>query len=528
MEHRVGIAVVAGLLIVNGYAQAHNMYRSPQFSNDDEGTYVARAYAVLHFHALAPYTYWYDHPPLGWMLIAGYLLITGALAHTPSAVDAGRQAMLFFGELSVALMYLLGRRLGLTRWAVALGVLAFSLSPLALGYHRQVYLDNVATPLLLASFVLASSPRRHLLAQGASGLCFGACVLSKETFLLFLPAYAWQLWRSTDKRTRPFVLATAGSLFTLSLSVYVLYAALKGELLQGKGHVSLIGAIGWQLGQRSSSGSVFSAGSGAHGTITTWLSQDPWLLGVGLVLLPLAVSRRSLRPAGFAYAFTAVAILRPGYLPAMYVIGVLPFAGLAIAGGVDTLWRWRPALETRRLLPRSGRWGARALGPAPLEGTISMRLLGPLVAASCVVVTLVGAVPAWARADHTLLSANEDGPYLAAEHWVERHVARYDRLIVDDDAWVDLVRAGFPPNQVVWFDEIGTDPEVDRRFPDGWRDFQYIITDHLIRYVHTPNTMWTIQTLDHSKRVATFGRGSSLVEVEKIQSGRPVEAASGR
>jgi hypothetical protein len=157
-----------------------------------------------------------------------------------------------------------------------------------------------------------------------------------------------------------------------------------------------------------------------------------------------------------------------------------------------------------------------------------MRLLGPLVAAACVVVALVGAVPAWARADHTLLSANEDGPYLAAEHWVEANVARYDRVIVDDDSWVDLVRAGFPPNQVVWFDEIGTDPEVDHRFPDGWRDFQYIIADHLIRDVHTPSTMWTIQTLDHSKPVASFGRGTSLVEVEKIQSGRPVEAAAGR
>jgi len=524
--HRLGIAVVFALLLVNGYAQAHNMYRAPQLTNDDEGTYAAQAFAVLHFHALTPYTYWYDHPPLGWILIAGYMFFTGALAHTPSAVDAGRQAMLFFGELSVAFLYLLCRRLGLARWSSSLGVLAFSLSPLALSYHRQVLLDNVATCLLILSFVLALSPRRRLLSQAMCGLCFGACVLSKETFLLFLPAVAWQLWRCADKRTRAFVLATAGSLFVLSLSLYVLYAALKGEVLPGKGHVSLVGAIEWQLAQRPSSGSVFSHSTGAHSTVTGWLSQDPWLLGAGAALIPIAFTRRSLRPVAFAYAFTVVAILRPGYLPLLYVIGMLPFAALCIAGGVDTAWRWRPVIELGRLLPRSGRWRSPALSTARLEGSISIRLLGPLVAALCVVIAITGAAPAWAKADHYLLSANDDGTYLQAEQWVEAHVPRYDRILVDDDAWVDLVRAGFPPNQVVWFYKLGTDPAVDRRFPDGWRDFQYIFAAHTIRYIHVPQTMWTIQALSHSKPVATFGTGQWSVEIMKVDSSRPVIGAT--
>ncbi len=37
---------------------------------DDEGTYVSQALAVLD-GSLAPYTYWYDHPPLGWILLSG-------------------------------------------------------------------------------------------------------------------------------------------------------------------------------------------------------------------------------------------------------------------------------------------------------------------------------------------------------------------------------------------------------------------------------------------------------------------------
>lgn len=521
-EHCLGIALVVLLLLVCGYAQAHNMYGAPQLTNDDEGTYVAQAFAVLHFRALTPYTYWYDHPPLGWILIAAYLWVTGALAHTPSAVDAGRQAMLFFGEASVALLYLLGRRLGLARWSTAIGVLAFALSPLALSYHRQVLLDNVATPLLIASFVLALSPRRRLVSQAACGLCFGACVLSKETFLLFLPALAWQLWRCADKRTRAFVMATATSLFVLSLSMYVLYAVLKGELIPGKGHVSLIGAVEWQLAQRPSSGSVFSHSTGAHNTVVGWLSQDPWLLGVGALMLPVTFFRRELRPAVFAYGFVAIAILRPGYLPLLYVIGMLPFAAICIAGGVDTLWNWRPAFDLRRLLPRTWRWRPSSLGAARLEGSVSLRMLGPLVATACLAVALVNVVPSWAKSDHYLFGADDDGTYVAAEHWVEAHVPRYDRVLVDDDAWVDLVRAGFPPNQVVWFYKIGTDPQVDRRFPDGWRDFQYIIATHTIRYIHVSTTMWTIQAMNHSTPVATFGSGPWSVEVVKVDSSRPV------
>ena len=40
-------------------------------ATDDEGTYLAQAWAVQHGQGLAHYTYWYDHPPLGWIQLAG-------------------------------------------------------------------------------------------------------------------------------------------------------------------------------------------------------------------------------------------------------------------------------------------------------------------------------------------------------------------------------------------------------------------------------------------------------------------------
>src|SRR4029453_7808458 len=114
--------------------------------------------AVLHWHTLAHYTYWYDHPPLGWLLLAAWTGLTGGLSRTASAIAAGREFMLVAQLVSAGLLYGLERRLGLRRAAAAAGVLLFTLSPLALSFHRDVYLDNIATPLVLAAFLLALSP----------------------------------------------------------------------------------------------------------------------------------------------------------------------------------------------------------------------------------------------------------------------------------------------------------------------------------------------------------------------------------
>src|SRR5215218_1464285 len=65
------------------------------------------------------------------------------------------------------------------RVAAAGALLLFSLSPLALGMHRAVYLDNIATPFVLAAFLLVLSPTHRLAAHAAAGLCLAAAVLVK-------------------------------------------------------------------------------------------------------------------------------------------------------------------------------------------------------------------------------------------------------------------------------------------------------------------------------------------------------------
>ena len=516
--HRSGITAVAMALVVSGVAQAVNMYGAPQRA-DDEGTYVAQAWAVVHWHTLAHYTYWYDHPPLGWLVMALWFAVTGGVSHAPSAVDAGRQFMVVTQEVSALLVYVLCRRLHMARWTSVLAVLIFSLSPLAIWYHRMVYLDNIGMPFVLAAFVLALTPRRQLSALAASGVCFGMAVLCKETFLLLLPALAWQVWRSADKRTRAFAVSTAATMFVLTGAMFVLYATLKGELLPGKGHVSLIGSIEWQLGGRASTGSVLAATSRGHQLLTGWLSVDPWLLAFGLVALPVAWARRSTRGVAAALTIEGLTLLRPGYLPIPFVIGMLPFAAVVGAGAIDTLWSWRPAgvLERARARIPVGD-GVRMLrGAAGSTGALALRAVGPVLALVVLAAGAVAAGPAWARSDRGLFTANEDAPYLEAQHWITAHVPRYDRVLVDDSLWLDLVNHGFPANQVVWFYKLGTDPGVQHKFPHGWRDFQYIVSTDTVRG-SVGGRRWLADAMAHGTPVASWGSGPLRVVVDRLDA----------
>ena len=54
-----------------GLASGWNLQGWPGRVNDDEGIYVAEAWAMLVPHHISNYTYWYDHPFLGWAQMAG-------------------------------------------------------------------------------------------------------------------------------------------------------------------------------------------------------------------------------------------------------------------------------------------------------------------------------------------------------------------------------------------------------------------------------------------------------------------------
>src|SRR5215212_8060898 len=496
---RGGLVLLLGLLAIVGIVQATNLLHWPN-TQFDEGTYISNAWAIGHGD-LAPYTYSYGHPPLAWLFIALWTWVGGIFGDGSFSIDTGREFMVVVTIIICSLLFTLARRLGMGRVFAAGAVLLFSLSPLALFFHRAVLLDNVAIAWVLAAFVLARTPRHRLWAFAASGACFAASVLCKETTLILLPALLLAAGQNADKRTRRYCLTLFASFLGLIALSYPLYATLKGELLPGSGHVSLIGYTIVQLFTREGTGSVFDPNSQAHGIVTAWLKLDPWLVTSALVLCPIALARRSTRAISLAYIIQVAMVLRPGYLPNMYVIGLLPFAALIVAGTSEALWR-----KARDMASAVRAW--------PLRIAV-----GALAIAAGLVVA-----PRWAHRDRVATTARLDGPERAAQRWLLNNVGHRERLIVGDEFWIYLVEHGFDHRPmpggffsatVVVFWPLDYDPAVKRRFPGRWRDFDYLVSTQAIRST-TRLTPTTAQALRHSRVVAQFGRGEGRIEIRAI------------
>jgi hypothetical protein len=330
-------------------------------------------------------------------------------------------------------------------------------------------------------------------------------VLVKETSLLLVPAVLWQYWQVNDRRTRRYSLILGGSLFALVGAAYLLYATLRGELLPGPEHVSLVDAIRFQLTERPPSGSPLDPDSLSRRTLELWLDQDPWLLAAAAMLVPAGLAIRRLRPITAAFTILAAMALRPGYLPVPLVIGMLPFASLLVAGAADTAWA-RPVGtgEAANPAPRSGHRG----GP-PLYA-------GKVLVVACLAVVAMVVVPQWWQHDRDLMTVDRDRPFRQAEAWIAGNVPHTARLLVDDALWVDLVERGYRPGQVIWFYKLDTDRDIQDRYPRGWREFDYLVSTGTLR--NFPDSLPQVrEALRRSKAVAGFGHGTERVEIRKLQ-----------
>ncbi|PRC48744.1 glycosyl transferase, partial [Mycobacterium sp. ITM-2017-0098] len=111
------VPVVGLLLALTAVLRLINIAGSP-IRLDDEGTYVAQAFAMMEWGELAHYTYWYDHPPVGWLQLGLWSLLTGP-GFGDNAVVAGRYLMVVAATVGAFLLWVLSRRIGFSRWAAA-------------------------------------------------------------------------------------------------------------------------------------------------------------------------------------------------------------------------------------------------------------------------------------------------------------------------------------------------------------------------------------------------------------------------
>ncbi|WSF37175.1 phospholipid carrier-dependent glycosyltransferase [Streptomyces sp. NBC_01351] len=514
---RPDLLLCGALLLVIVLVQGWNITNFPTLS-DDEGTYLAQAWAVQQGDGLAHYTYWYDHPPLGWIQLAGLTYLPSLFVPDWMTVAPMRFSMLAVSAASAVLIYVLARRLWLPRWAAGLAMALFGLSPLSVVLQREIFLDNIAVMWMLLAFCLAASPSRHLWHHFGSGLAAATGVLTKETMLVVLPALLVTMWRHSHRDTRKFAVTGAITACALIGLSYPLYALLNSELLPGAGHVSLIDGITYQM-SRPGSGFILTPGTGSNGVFRSWLYYDTvlplgGLAGAVLLLVTLrwSVTARALAGPALACVILALVAMRPtGYLPAMYVIQALPFLALVLAGGAASvthavLRRRRTAGERRELL--WARWA----------------LIGVLAASAAVY-----ALPRWYDGNRTALTVDANAPYRQAAAWLGSEVddPAHTRVLLDDALWLDAVHHGFEPGLgAIWFYKADLDPAVTKTLPGGWRDIDYVVSSPTVRRDarDLPNVK---AALEHSTVVAVFGEGEDRIEIRRTdRTDRVTSAAS--
>jgi hypothetical protein len=135
---------------------------------------------------------------------------------------------------------------------------------------------------------------------------------------------------------------------------------------------------------------------------------------------------------------------RGGYMPFAYVIALLPFAALLIAGAGDVLWA-RPASRLR-------------LPVVAVAGVLAAALI----------------LPGWVTTLNDQAKFDGSANSRAATRWVIDKVGRDAVVVTDDYIWMDLKLAGF--TKPVWLWKVDTDPAVMADIlPAGAASIDYIV-----------------------------------------------------
>jgi hypothetical protein len=409
----VGLVAAAGALLLRAGSTG-----APARGRE-EGALVAAAWALRRSLPEAARTVAPARPSLAVWQLSAWDHLTGAFDRAPSAVAGGRETMAVALAASAVLTWVLGRRLGLPRWAAAPGLAVVAVSPLATDLHRTVQPGTLAAPWLLAALALARTRRPSIVAWASGGVALAVAVLTAPVAAAAATAVAWQVWRTPRPSARP--------------------RALLAFLAGAAG----AGALGWLavLGR----GSPFAADAGLGGLggrlarplgdVVGVDAVTAAVLVVAAVLAPLAVRRfRPLAGAFWPLVALAVASNAP---PAAALAVALPLGAVLLGGALEALWEWTQ--DGRRARRRTSYNASR--GVTIVDGLAPAMLIVLAVAAAV-------SVPRWVNAHVEALDADRDGGMQAAVAWLDANTPDTTRLVVDETAWLDVVLDGTDPADV--------------------------------------------------------------------------------
>lgn len=522
----VGQTFLLSSLVSGALTHGYHLFEYPLYITD-EGIYMEQAWAVLREARLAPYTYFYDHAPTGWLVISGWVSLLPFQFQTfGNAINTGRALMLIIHIISIFLLFHVTYRLARRLSAAVIACFFFNFSPLAVYYQRQVLLDNLMVFWMLLSLYLLTRNDGRLVTLLLSGAAFGLSVTTKENAIFFAPVMGYFLYSQVRKQLNyRFALMLWAYASCSVISFYFLYAASNSELLPShldfnlnsppKGHVSLLYTIWWQL--HRGQGSIFDAHSlfWRFG-LGIWIPRDKLILALGNLALicnvMIGLCSRS-RQRGYIIASLLAAsytlyLIRGSQMLEFYIVPLIPFLamnlGLLAAILLEPLARLRPGVLSLSLqgIAIAMLW-AMLLSPAGGYFLVHNEF-GKLV-------------------PHDLYKLSVTPLQNAQIAYIRQHIPPTARMIIDDDMWVQLheLAPAYKWAHSHW--KAAADPDVrDKVFHKNWRNIDYIVmSTQMIQAMELNNGSgsedYILEALHHSQHIWDRRLGGIDLQIYQVQ-----------
>ena len=446
-----------------GFLHGYNSFYYPYFESD-EGTYMSQAYAVKEYGELSLYTYWYDHPPFGWITIAAWIeLLQGDWNFFGNSLNTGRVLMFLLHLTQVSLIFFIVQRVTRSPYLAFLAIALYTVPPLATYFQRRILLDNLMTTWILLSVAILFIQQVRLRHVAMSGAFFGLALVTKITSVMFAPAILYLLATAKWSIHRGFRIASWMMVSGAIFSLWFLYAAINTELFPSPtgDRVSLFGSILYQA-SRGTDVPFWHPDSSFVDNIINWMILDEtyvFIVGIGLIVaFLLAVFSRKYRFFGLASVLYFLFLIRGGVVIGFYILPLLPFIVMSLVFGLERVLSWL-----------SKRWKK-----VPVSGLV-------------LVAILAGYAYHYQPQVMKYLTVDETSNQVEALRWVKRELPEDSRIIVDIYGLTELLDPGFENERsftnAEWYFKVSMDPAIRfDKYQNDWRNFDYVLVSHEMIY----------------------------------------------
>ncbi len=481
------------VLAISALAHGVNMFNFPYYEND-EGVYMSQAWSLVTMGKLAPYTYWYDHAPFGWMMISLWTILTGGFFTFGYSINTGRVFMLVVHLISCVLLYYIAKKQTSSRLAGLATILFFSLSPLGIYFQRRVLLDNTMIMWALVSLLFLLHYNNRLSYMLYSAIALALAVLTKENAIFFIPLYFYIVFSTSHKKHRNFVVTQWLLIIFSIISLYFVYSFLKGEFfpaftfLGGNvDHVSLLETLRYQASRKG--GSIFDTQNSLFWQyMRTWAKEDSLLIYGGVIAtfvsLAIGVRNKNARIVSLLSLSMLFFLMRGGVVIEFYIIPLIPLFSLNIS---YTLFAISKFISYH----------------LKVESVYHALFATITICFSLLLFVKTGSV----KGNLNLFTSNQTKPQKDAVEWIKKYRSTDEIIIIDNYAYLDLREdPEHAYNNADWYWKVDADKDIfEKKLHNNPDNIDYIAATPQMEFdVKTNGLAMVGKVLGTSRPVTQF------------------------